>query len=352
MELFDRIYLGNSLGTWLTALGVGAGTYVLLRLLRWILRRQMAGRFAESSYRGIGLVKRLAADLRGVFLLGVSVWVGSRWLTLSPTAFNTLRIAVMAVGLYQAGLWIIAVVEHMIERRIKVSAKDDPARRTTLNALGFIAKIAVWSMIILVGLENLPNVDVTSLIAGLGIGGIAIGLAVQNILGDLFSSLTIALDKPFVIGDSISVGEFTGTVEHIGLKSTRLRALSGEQLIFSNSDLLASRIRNFKRMEERVAAFTLRVDFDTPPEKLEAIPQMVREIIEPLENASFDRTIFQSFTDAGLQFEVVYRVKTADFAAYVALQNMINLAIHRRFREEGINLARGLMGVSSAAKRG
>lgn len=351
MQFFALEFFGSSLENWFTAIGAGAGVYLLLILLRWLIRRQMAGRFAESTYRGIGLVKRFAADLRGIFILALAVWVGSRWLTLPAAAANIMRIAVMVVALYQAGLWIIAVVEHMFDRKLKATAKDDPARRTTLNALGIIAKIVVWTMIILVGLENLPNVDVTSLIAGLGIGGIAIGLAVQNILGDLFSSLTIALDKPFVIGDAISVGEFTGTVEHIGLKSTRLRSMSGEQLIFSNSDLLASRIRNFKRMEERVAVFTLRVDFDTPVEKLEAIPQMIREVIEPQENASFDRAHFQSFTDFGLQFEVAYRVKTADFAAYVALQNKINLAIHRRFHEEGVKLARPLMAVSPAAKK-
>lgn len=351
MEFLTREVFGNSLEAWSMALGAGAGVYLLLRLLRWIIRRQMAGRFAESTYRGIGLIKRFVAELRGIFLLALAVWVGSRWLTLPEKVGNSLRIAVMVVGLYQAGLWMIAVVEHFLDRRIRKTAGDDPARRTTLNALGVIVKIGVWTLIILVGLENLPNVDVTSLIAGLGIGGIAIGLAVQSILGDLFSSLTIALDKPFVIGDAISVGEFTGTVEHIGLKSTRLRSMSGEQLIFSNSDLLSSRIRNFKRMEERVAVFTLRVDFDTPPDKLEIIPQIMQEVIEPQENASFARAHFQSFTDYGLQFEVVYKVLTADFAAYVALQNRINLEINRRFGEEGIKLARPMMNGGTAGTR-
>jgi len=343
MDFFELQFLENSLTAWFTALGVGAGVYLLLMLLRGILRRRVKRLDNQGKLHGAALVKRLLGDLRGIFILALAVWVGTRWLSLPGSAANTLRIAVMAVALFQAGLWIVAVVESLIDRRVRQASQDDSARRTTLNALGIIAKIVVWTMIILIGLENLPNVDVSSVITGLGIGGIAIGLAVQNILGDLFSSLTIALDKPFVIGDSIAVGEFTGTVEHIGLKSTRVRALSGEQLIFSNSDLLSSRIRNYKRMEERRVAFTLRVDFDTPPEKLERIPGLLREVIVPQQHAVFDRAHFQSISELGLQFEVVYRVTTAEYDAFVALQNSINFEIHRRLRAEGIELARPLL---------
>ncbi|MHB8194112.1 MAG: mechanosensitive ion channel family protein [Bellilinea sp.] len=342
MDFFDLQFLENNLRAWLTALGVGAGIYLLLMLLRGIFRRRVKRLDEQGRLRGAPLVKRLLKDLHGIFILALALWVGSRWLTLPESVENSLRIAVMAVALFQAGLWIVALVEYMLDRRVRQTSPDDSARRTTLNALGIIARIVVWTMIILIGLENLPNVDVTSLITGLGIGGIAIGLAVQNILGDLFSSLTIALDKPFVIGDSIAVGEFTGTVEHIGLKSTRVRAISGEQLIFSNSDLLSSRIRNYKRMEERRVAFTLRVDFDTAPDKLERIPQLLREVIEPQPQAVFDRAHFQSISELGLQFEVVYRVKTAEYDAFVALQNSINFEIHRRLQAEGIQLARGI----------
>lgn len=342
MEFFDLQFLDNNLRAWLTALGVGAGIYLLLMLLRGIFRRRVKRLDEQGRLRGAPLVKRLLKDLHGIFILALALWVGSHWLILPESVENTLRIAVMAVALFQAGLWIVALVEYMLDRRVRQTSPDDSARRTTLNALGIIARIGVWTMIILIGLENLPNVDVTSLITGLGIGGIAIGLAVQNILGDLFSSLTIALDKPFVIGDSIAVGEFTGTVEHIGLKSTRVRAISGEQLIFSNSDLLSSRIRNYKRMEERRVAFTLRVDFDTAPDKLERIPQLLREVIEPQPQAVFDRAHFQSISELGLQFEVVYRVKTAEYDAFVALQNSINFEIHRRLQAEGIQLARGI----------
>ncbi|HWR65066.1 MAG TPA: mechanosensitive ion channel domain-containing protein [Bellilinea sp.] len=338
--MMNNLFLDNRLTAWATGLGFGIGLYLVLMLLRGLCRRHIKTLAERGTVRGAALVQRLLSDLNGIFILAVALWLGSRWLVLSEGAQTTMRIAVLLVVLFQVGLWSVGVVDHVIARRIRREAQEDAGHKTSLNALGVVAKIGVWTLIILVGLDNLPNVNVTSLITGLGIGGIAIGLAVQNILGDLFSSLTIALDKPFVIGDTINVGEFTGSVEHIGLKSTRVRALSGEQLIFANSDLLSSRIRNFKRMEQRRVVFQLRVELDTPTEKLERIPQLLREVIEGQADAAFDRAHFQSITDSGLQFEVVYLIATADYPTFVALQNAINLEIHRRFTEEGIVFAR------------
>lgn len=335
----NYFFLDNHLTTWGIALGFTVGLYLVLMLVRGLFRRRIKTLAERGTVRGAALVQRLLTDLHGIFILAISLWLSSRWLALSESAETTLRIAVLLVVLFQIGLWSAGVVDHLIARSILLGAQEDAGRKTSLNALGVVAKIGVWALIILVGLEILPNVNVTSLITGLGIGGIAIGLAVQNILGDLFSSLTIALDKPFVIGDTINVGEFTGTVEHIGLKSTRVRAMSGEQVIFANSDLLSSRIRNFRRMEQRRVVFPLRVEVDTPTDKLERIPQLLREVIEGQKDAAFDRAHFQSITDSGLQFEVVYLITTADYATFVALQNAINLAIHRRFNEEGIVFA-------------
>ena len=196
----------------------------------------------------------------------------------------------------------------------------------------------VKSIVALIALDNL-GIDVTALIAGIGIGGIAIVLAVQNILSDLFASLSIIIDKPFVIGDFIIVGDLMGTVERIGLKTTRVRSLSGEQIIFSNSDLLSSRVRNYKRMYERRVAFSLGVTYDTKVELLERIPSMIEEIIGSQENTRFDRCHFKSFGDFALIFETVYYLLTPDYTAYMDAQQGINLAIARRFEEEGIEFA-------------
>jgi small-conductance mechanosensitive channel len=206
------------------------------------------------------------------------------------------------------------------------------------SAFGFILKLVVWSVILLLVLDNL-GVNITTLVAGLGVGGIAIALAVQNVLGDLFASLSIVLDKPFVIGDFIIVDNFLGSIEHIGLKTTRVRSLSGEQLIFANSDLLQSRIRNFKRMYERRVVFSLTVIYQTPYEKLIKIPQIVREIIESKESVRFDRAHFKEYGNSSLNFEIVYWVLSPDYNKYMDIQQAINLDIFRTFEAEGIEFA-------------
>lgn len=179
----------------------------------------------------------------------------------------------------------------------------------------------------------------TALVAGLGVGGIAVALAAQNILGDLFASLTIVFDKPFLIGDFIIVGEHLGTVEHIGLKTTRLRSLTGEQLVFSNTDLLNSRIRNFKRMQERRIVFTIGVSYGTPYHAIAAIPGIIRNIVEDTAQVRFDRAHFKEYGTYSLNFEVVYWVLSPEFALYMDIQQQINLEIFRRFEEEGIQFA-------------
>jgi small-conductance mechanosensitive channel len=177
------------------------------------------------------------------------------------------------------------------------------------------------------------------MVASLGIGGIAVALALQNVLGDLLASLSIVLDKPFVIGDMVVVGDLSGTVEHVGLKTTRVRSLSGEQLVFSNSDLLSSRIRNFKRMDERRVLFQIGVVYGTPRAKLEAIPGMVKEAVEAQSNARFDRCHFKTFGASSLDFETVYYMRVPDYQAYMDTQHAINMAIYQRFEDEGLEFA-------------
>ena len=196
----------------------------------------------------------------------------------------------------------------------------------------------VWCIGVLVALDNL-GIDVTALITGLGIGGVAIALATQNILGDLFASLSIMLDKPFVVGDFIRSGDHLGTVERIGLKTTRLRSLTGEQLIFSNNDLLQSRLRNYKRMAERRVLFRIGVTYQTPAGQLEAIPMMVRGIIESVGTVRVDRAHFAAFGDSSYDFEFVYYVLSPDYNVYMDVQQAINLTIVRAFERERIEFA-------------
>jgi len=196
----------------------------------------------------------------------------------------------------------------------------------------------MWVLVLLLVLDNL-GVQVTALVAGLGIGGIAIALAAQSVLGDLFASFVIVVDKPFKEGDFIIVGDLMGSVEHVGIKTTRVRSLWGEQLVFSNSDLTSSRIRNFGLMQQRRILFSVGVTYDTAPDAVERIPEMIREAVESQELTRFDRAHFSGYGDSSLDMEVVYYVLSGDYNVYMDIQQGINLALLRRFTDEGIDFA-------------
>src|SRR6202035_3563502 len=208
----------------------------------------------------------------------------------------------------------------------------------SLEVVLFVAAIVIWSIALLLALDNL-GVEIKPLLAGLGIGGIALALAVQTVLADLLASLSIALDKPFGLGDFLSVEDCQGTVEHIGVKSTRLRSLSGEQIIMSNGDILKARMHNYGRMVERRALFQLAVHYETPVAALAAVPRAVREIIEATPDTRFDRCHLLSCGERALQFEIVYVLSKPDFDLYADAQQRINLRILERFRAMEVNFA-------------
>jgi small-conductance mechanosensitive channel len=209
--------------------------------------------------------------------------------------------------------------------------------------LAWIFKAVVWSVLLLTVLANV-GVNITAFVASLGIGGVAVALALQNILSDLFASLSIGLDKPFVIGDFIIFGEVMGTVERVGLKTTHIRSLNGEQVICSNTELLKNTIRNYKRMSQRRVAFTFGVSYATEPDQLEKIPTMIKDYLEKVENARFDRAHFKAFGNTTLEFEVVYILNTDNFNLYMDIQQALNLAIMRELKAMGVEFA--LPGIS------
>ncbi|MDE2368050.1 MAG: mechanosensitive ion channel family protein [Burkholderiales bacterium] len=246
---------------------------------------------------------------------------------------------VATVGLFlQLGLWASRFLDHWIKASRERAMQIDPETATGLAATSFIVRIALWSLVLLVLLDNL-GFNVTTLLAGLGVGGIAVGLALQNILRDLFSSLSIVFDKPFRIGHFIAIDDFSGTVENIGLKTTRIRSLGGELLVFSNTDLTNARLRNYRTMKERRIAFTFNVTYDTTPAQLEALPGMVRAIVEGLPQTRFDRAHFKRIGEWALQFEVVYWMLTPEYASYMDTQQRLNIALLRACAEAGITFA-------------
>lgn len=339
MPLLEYVVYGNPLMKWLEALLVVLALYLLLRFITRLVYERLRQVAAKSKTTVDDLISKLVRQIKGWFLLIIALAVAPLLLTLPSRLLEIFHVVLVVTMLLQAGFWLNSLVGFWIARRIAEKQDEDAGTATTLNALGIVAKGIVWAIVLLLVLDNIPGIEINTLIASLGITGIAIGLAVQQILGDLFASLSIALDKPFVIGDFIAVGDFLGTVEHIGLKSTRLRSLSGEQLIFSNSDLLNSRIRNYKSLSRRRVVFHFGVTYQTTPQKLAAIPAMLRQIIEGIEKLTFDRTHFFNFGDSALEFEVVYYVEDPDYQLYMDAQQAINLALYQRFADEQIGFA-------------
>lgn len=340
MGFLETNFLDNTLRQWLIAVGLLLAAVIVLRLILAFVRRRLEALAERTDTPWDDLASDLVKRTNFLFLLLVGVYVGTVALTLPEDLDLVLGRAVI-IGLWiQAGFWGMGVVRHLVTRRLEQErSEQDAAGVTTVSALGAVINVLLWAIVVLMALDSIPGVEVTTLLASLGIGGIAVALALQNVLGDLFASLAIALDKPFVIGDFIIVGDYLGTVEQIGLKTTRIRSLSGEQIVFSNSDLLNSRVRNYKRMFERRVVFEFGVVYDTPPDKLERIGAMVQQIIEQQEKARFDRAHFDSFGGSSLDFEVVYYVQDPEYNVYMDIQQAINIEIYRRFEEEGIEFA-------------
>jgi small-conductance mechanosensitive channel len=332
----SNVFYGNDIKTWLTALGIAVGLMILLRLVEQVLivRVQRLTRKTDTVIDDavVGSLRKTKLT----YLFVVAAFLGSLVLTL-PERLRSIAWQVLVVAtLLQAGIWVSSGLQIWLENYR--ASEEDGANRTTMNALSFLVRVALWTTVLLLILDNL-GVDVTALVTGLGIGGVAVALAVQNVLSDLFASLSIVLDKPFVNGDFIVVGDLAGSVEHVGIKTTRIRSISGEQLVFSNSDLLTSRIRNFGRMNERRVVFSIGVTYQTSADKLERIPSIIQDVVKAQERVRFDRSHFASYGDSALNFETVYFVESADYAQHMDILQAVNLAIFRRFEDEGIEFA-------------
>lgn len=336
--------LGNPIAIWIAAGALAFVVYLIISLIRRVARSRIRRWSERTANRWDDLAAALLERIRAFFVFAAAVYAGSLLLALPAQLDQALRIVLVIAFAIQAAMLAAVVVEFALERllvRGKADAHADATRealKTSVGVLKFIALLVVYAVIALVALDNM-GVNITAMIASLGIGGIAVALAVQNILGDLFGSLTIVLDKPFEVGDYIIVGDKMGTVEKVGLKTTRVRALSGEQLVFANSDLLSSRVQNFKRMQERRATFTIGVTYDTDYEQLEALPKVIQSIIEAEPDVRHDRTHFARFKDSWLEFESVYYIKKPDMALYMDVQQRINLQLVKAFRERGIEFA-------------
>lgn len=339
MDFLDNIFFDIPLILWIVSLAILIGVFAVTWLLRSIFLKRYQRLSASNTQVLNSFIAGEIGQTKITFLVILSIFAASLTLPFEGRLRSFINLVMEIALLIQIGIWGMGIINFVIDRRARASIEDDPSMVTTLTAMRKIAQFVLWTVIILIILENLPGIEITSLIAGLGITGIAVALAVQNILGDLFSSLSIVLDKPFVLGDSITVDQYSGTVEKIGLKSTRVRSFQGEELIFSNSDLLSSRIQNFKRMQRRRTILHLHVSTDTPAEKLKQIPEMIAQIVREQEQVTFDRAHLFDIGGTGISFELVYFLETQDYTIYMDRRQAINIAILNRFQEEGIEFA-------------
>lgn len=315
---------------------VALAALIMLKLFaeRQLTRLTLDGRMHFLSY-----LREMISSTRLPFLCALSLLIGVSQLELSASREKWFHYAWVVVLLFQIGLWGTRLISLAAGHAFERQRLTNPSAATHLMLGALVARILLWSLTVLLMLDNL-GLNISTLMASLGIGGIAVALAVQNILGDVFSSVSIALDKPFVIGDFIVVDDYMGTVEFIGMKTTRLRSLGGEQIIFSNSELLKNRIRNYKRMDERRVLFEFGIAFETPTDQVEQVADMVKGIVSAQQPAvRLDRAHFKGYGDSALMFEVVYYVLDADYNKYMDVHQEISLAILRQFREREIRFA-------------
>lgn len=337
--MLHQLITNNSTQDWAYALLAAAAFMLLLHTLRRVVLHRLK-RVAHNTDTVIDdfLIDVLSAT-RILLASALGLYLGSHFLTLPESLEKSVSRVFVAALIVQAGFWATRGLIFWLRHHFSQGEQEDEgARAMTQSLLSFLGRVVIWVLVLLSTLDNL-GINVTALVASLGIGGIAVALAMQNILGDLFASLSIAIDKPFVIGDFIILGEEMGTVEHVGLKTTRIRSLGGEQIVLSNNDLLQSRIRNYKRMQERRAVFAIGVTYDTAADKLERIPVLIREAIEAQADTRFDRAHFKSFGAFSLDFEAVYYVLKPDYGLYMDVQQGINLQLVRSFAKQQIEFA-------------
>ena len=335
----DWVFYGNTTRAWLIALAIAVGVFVALLLARRLISRRIEGAATRRSGTAESSLARSVRHTRLGFLVAVALSLGSESLTFPPKVERAIVVATTVLIALQIGIWISDLVSYAIHRySARRATYGDVQSPTTLAALGLLARIVLWVILTLITLDNL-GVHIQTLVAGLGISGIAVALAVQNVLGDAFAALAIVTDKPFVVGDVISVDTFTGAVEYIGLKTTRMRANTGEQVIFSNADLLKSRIRNWTRMNERGVYLVTKVGYETPRAVVATIPSIMREIVESQPRVRFARSHIRTLADSAIEIETLYFVLSPNYDVFMDTQQAIALGTLNRFGDAGVVVA-------------
>lgn len=341
-SLLGRTWLGITGLQWLAAAIILLLFTPALTLMRGLIARGLRSRAERTAWDGDDVVVALVERTRWWFFMLVSLRLATVLLDLPERWDDRVHTALITGGMIQGGIWAASVVRYLVDRRFvrhveaTGTAPDvTPIAQTMLRLAGLMV---VWTIVLLVVLSAF-GIDITALVAGLGIGGVAIALAVQQVLGDILASISIIVDKPFAPGDFIVVGDMSGTVHKVGVRSTVLKSIGGEELVVSNNDLLSSRIQNFTRMHERRVVFRVGVLYDTSNERLAALPELLREAVERREGVRFDRATLINLADSAIEFEVVYWVLAPEFAVYADVHQALLLDLIRDMRAAGYDFA-------------
>jgi len=333
-EFIKKIYFGNTISDYITALVIFVVCILIISILRRFVTKALLNWSKKTGTQVDSMLVKLMQRLIIPFLYYGALYYSIKSLTLLPKisqVFDLISVVIITFILIKL---IISTINYLLNAYFRRQEKGIEKHKQ-IKGITTLISILIWGLGVVFLLDNL-GFKISAVVTGLGIGGIAVALAAQAVLKDFFSYFVIFFDRPFEIGDFITVGDKNGTVEQIGIKTTKLRALSGEQIIFANADLTDSRIHNFKRMQKRRIAFKICVTYQTSREQLEKIPAIIKKIIEEQQNITFDRGHFSSMGDSGLNFEFVYFVNSSDYLEYMNIQQAINLKIFDEFNKKGI----------------
>jgi small-conductance mechanosensitive channel len=337
----DQVFLGNTTSQWLRAAAAFLFVILFFTFLRRVLERKRAN-WKDIDNPALELAALLLAQTRRYIRVILGLYFAGKILTLPPAIARAFDMIIVVGIAIQLATWATAALRYKIQHRQGDVDADGHLEgleeRAPISLLMFVGQLVIWLLAALFALDNL-GINITALVAGLGIGGIAIALSMQAILGDLFASLTIAFDKPFQIGDMLRIDEIEGRVEYISVRSTRLRSITGEQVILSNADILKSRVRNLGRMPERRVLFRLQVAYENSPEKVEQVAATVRRVVESQAGTRFAQCQLATLGASALEFEVVYFVANRDDVNHPGTVDAINRGIFSAFSGAGITLA-------------
>ncbi|VAX28307.1 Potassium efflux system KefA protein / Small-conductance mechanosensitive channel [hydrothermal vent metagenome] len=336
-DIMQRTFFSNTISDYFVSLAILViGVLVVMVLKRIIIKRLKVWADRTATTLDDFFVNIVESRLVPVFYFGV-VYLSIHTLALGPSFTKAFDLVIAVLLTIFSVRFLVAIVNYTIEN-VWLKKEEDTTTKYSIKGLLPVINVIIWGIAITFLLDNL-GFKISTVIAGLGIGGVAVALAAQTVLGDLFSYFAILFDRPFKIGDFIIVGDYLGTIEHVGIKTTRIRSLSGEQVVFSNTDLTNSRVRNYKRMDKRRVVFSLGVTYQTGLQDVKEIPGVISGIIKSIDLTAFDRAHFSSFGDFSLNFEVVYYVLSSDYNKYMDIQQEINFQIKEEFEKREIEFA-------------